>query len=645
MRQTASHQTDFANTMLDTLRRGAGNWIAKGLLFLLIIAFAVWGVADVFRGYGAGSIARVGSTEIGLEQFQSAYQNEMNQISAQIGRRLTPEQARMFQVESRVLSRLVGTAALDTQAKSLGLGLSEKSVIDAIRSDPTFFGIDGKFSKPAFDQVTRQLGLSEAGYIALRKREDVREQLTEAVVSGTAVPPLLIEQLHKYNEETRVIEYATIDAAKTIKVPEPTDAQLQAHYDANKRGFMTPAYRKVNLLLLTRDVVKPKIAVSDEDAKAAYEAEKDKYNVAEKRRILQVAFPDKAAADKAYGDLSKAANFVEAAQKLGFKESDIDLGTLTQKDMIDQKIAAAAFKLKKDEVSKPIEGQFTTVVLKVTDVTAGATKTFEDVKAQVVDKIADERAVRELQAMHDKVDDERGAGRTFKEVSEKLGVPFKEIEAVDRTGKLPDGKLAVETSDAARIFGAVFGGSQGVEAEAVELSDGGYAWFDVLGVTPEKEKPFDAVKGDVKTAWVAAERNKALSDFAAKLVERLIKGETLEAVAKDSGGKAEKTSAINRKTSPQGLTADAVRQAFALPKGSASSSTTADGTSRTVFRIGEVTPPPAITPAQTEALTAELKRPVQLDAINSYVQGLQARYGVSINEAAVRQALGLGTGQ
>lgn len=167
----------------------------------------------------------------------------------------------------------------------------------------------------------------------------------------------------------------------------------------------------------------------------------------------------------------------------------------------------------------------------------------------------------------------------------------------------------------------------------------------MLGTTPEKEKPFDAVKAEVKTAWTDSERNKMIADFAAKLVERLIKGESFDAVAKDAGGKAEKTNAINRKTSPQGLTADAVRQAFALPKGSASSSTTADGKSRTVFRIADVMAAPAMTKEQADALTQEAKRTVQLDTINSYVQGLQARYGVSINDAAVRQALGLGTGQ
>ena len=53
--------------MLDQIRRGAANILAKILLGLLIIAFAVWGVADVFRGYGRGTLAKIGDTEITVD--------------------------------------------------------------------------------------------------------------------------------------------------------------------------------------------------------------------------------------------------------------------------------------------------------------------------------------------------------------------------------------------------------------------------------------------------------------------------------------------------------------------------------------------------------------------------------------------------
>jgi peptidyl-prolyl cis-trans isomerase D len=620
-------------------------WLRMALLSLLILAFAVWGIPDTFRSTADQTIATVGKTRITPDQFRQSYENELRQVSAQVGRRLTPEQARMFGLEARALSRLVGTTALDMNAADFGLTMSQASIADSIRNDPNFFGIDGKFSKTVFDGFLRQTGLSEAGYLAARRKEEAREQLTETLVSAANVPQLYIDQLHRYREETRVVEFVTVDADKIVKVAEPDEAKLKEYYDANKRQFMTPAYRKLAVLMLTRDAVKAKITVSEDDAKAGYEAEKARYTTPEKRRIQQVAFPDKAAAEKAFAELSTSKNFVESAQKLGFRESDIDLGTLAKKDMIDAKIAEAAFALKKDEVSKPVEGQFTTVILRVAEITPGTSRTFEQVKKEITDRIADQRALAEVQALHDKVDDARAAGKSLKATGEQLGIEFKEYEAIDRGAKARDGKIVFDHPEALRVLDKAFAAAQGVEADAVELADGGYAWFDVLAVTSEAERPFDEIRTEVKTTWLEIEKKKALGEVAAKLVERAIKGESLEAIAKDAGGKVEKTGAITRNTSPTGLTADAVRQAFGLPRASASTAATADGKSRTLFRVAEIKEAAAPTKEQADTIRADLLRRAQSDTLNAYVGALQTRYGVTVNEAAVRQTLGLDEGQ
>ena len=131
--------------MLDAMRRGAVNWLAKILLGLLVVAFAVWGVADVFRGYGRGTLARIGNTEISVDEYRQAYQDELASISRRLGgRRLTSEQAKLLGVEQRTLSRLIGAAAIDTHARELHLSLSDQGIADIIRQDPAFQGADGQ---------------------------------------------------------------------------------------------------------------------------------------------------------------------------------------------------------------------------------------------------------------------------------------------------------------------------------------------------------------------------------------------------------------------------------------------------------------------------------------------------------------------
>ena len=631
--------------MLEALRRGAGTWIARILLGILAISFSFWGIPEFFRGRNDGPVATVGKTKISAEQFQQAYNQELEQASRQYRQRISPQIGARIGLDRNALANLMGTTALDLQAQDLGLTLSENQIAESVRLDPNFRGFDGKFSKAAFDNFLRQTGLSERGYLRVRRQEEVRGQLTDAVLVNTRVPQTYIDLAHNWREETRVVEHVTLDPAKVVTVVEPDDAKLQAYYDTNKSKFMQPEYRKASVLLLTRADMMARVPVTDEEIEAAYAADKSKFDLPEKRRVFQLPFPDAAAADKAYGELSKAKNFIEAAAKLGFKESDIDLGTITRKDMIDAKAADAAFALKKDEISKPFAASFTTVIVRVTDIEPGRVKPLDEVKSVLQELLANERLSREIGALHDKVDDLRSGGKSLKEAGATHKLNYQEIDAIDQSGKGPDGKVALDHPEAARIALALFATSQGLESEASQLGDGGYAWVDVLGVTPAKQKTLDEVKAEAKTLWLAEDKQRQIIDAAGKFVERLNKGGALETIAKELGAKVEKTTAFTRATSPQGLSAAAVQVAFARPKGGVQAAASVDGASRALIRVADVIAAPAATKEQSDKLKAELSRQFQNDQLNAYVLGLQNRFGTTLNPAALAQALGMNPAQ
>lgn len=629
--------------MLDSMRKGVANWLAKFLLALLIVAFAVWGIGDYVRSVGRGSLAKIGDTEITADAFRQAYQEEMNNIARRLGRRLTPDQAKMFGLEQQALARLVNSAAVDNHARDLKLTLPNEAVADLIRNEPAFQGPDGSFSPVMFQSFLRQAGLSESRFIADRRKEEIRDQVTGSLVLGVTPPQAMLEQLHQYRDEQRVVEHIAPEFDKLIKLQPLDDAKQREFYEQNKRQFVTPEMRRIGVLLLPREALKARVNVIDEEIKAAYEKNKSRIDEPEKRRVQQFVFKDKASAEKAYAELSKAKVFKEAAAKLGLKEEDSDLGLLARSEMIDPKIAEAAFALKKDELSKPVEGQFSIALLRVTEIAAGKQRSFDEVKGDLRSQIADERANQEIQTLHDAVEDERASGKPLKDIAEHLKLDFRDVPEISSTGNTAAGKPAIETPELARIAQAAFSGSVGLEAEAVELSDGGYAWVDVAAVMPEKQKEFDEVKDQVTAAAAEEQKRNEIASFAAKLVERLSKGESMEAIAKETNSKVQKTAPILRTATPAGLTQAAVQQAFALPKGGASSALTADGKSRIILRVADVVPAPAATPEQLERLKAEVTRQMQGDLIAEYLDALQKRYNVTINEAAVRQAMGGGS--
>jgi peptidyl-prolyl cis-trans isomerase D len=285
------------------------------------------------------------------------------------------------------------------------------------------------------------------------------------------------------------------------------------------------------------------------------------------------------------------------------------------------------------------------VLVRVTEIQAGKEPALAEVRDRVRDKLAGERARAEAQKLHDGVDDNRAAGKPLKDVAEALKLPLVEVAATSIDNRMPDGKPAIEGPDGAAIARAGFEAEIGVERDPTELADGGYAWIELVSTTPAADRPFEAVASEVKAIHLDTERRKALVDLGKKLVDRVKAGEAMAALALEVGGKAETTLPVTRGVIPQGLTQAAVTQAFALPRSAAGTTETADGKSRILFRVVEVKPAPPMTKEQRETLTGELRGNLQGDVIQSYVAALQARFGVTINQAELRRLTGAETTQ
>jgi peptidyl-prolyl cis-trans isomerase D len=627
--------------MLDALRRGAQGWLAKLLFAILIVSFGVfWNVADVFTGFGRGSIAKVGDRDITVPEFQRTFQQEVRGIQLEGGQRLTTEQALMFRLDRQALDRLIAQAAVSSHAADLGLSLSDETLAEGVRKDPNFAGPDGKFSRLGFDELLRQMNLNEHGFLALRRDDEVRGQISDALTSAIAVPKPMIDNLHAWREETRTVELVAIDPKK-VTVAEPDDAKLTETYEARKGEFMTPEYRKVAALVLSVDELKKDVKLTDDELKAYYTEHKATYDKPERRRLQQIPFKDKAAAEAARKEIVDGKkNFLDVAKSVGATEADVNLGMLAKKDLIDSTIADAAFALERDKISAPIEGKFTTVLVRAVEIDPGKASTFDEVKDKVSDKLSSERAQGLIQERYDLVEEGRNAGKTLKEIGEEQKLKFVDLEGVDAKNLAPDGKKALDIPDAEIAVKEFFTAGVGTQPEAVELPGSAYVWYDVMSVTERKQKPFEDVKAEVKTAYIDKETSKLLNELAQKLVDRLKAGEPFAKVAADAGGKPDVLEQIKRNTSPPGLTTEAVTQVFSLPKGGAGYAETSDRTSRTLFQVKDVFPAEPASKEQADKLRKELSDQLANDELLAYISALKAEYKVHINEEELARATG-----
>src|SRR6185295_5498404 len=221
-------------SMLRGMRKASSNWLGRAVmgvvLGLIAVSFAIWGIGDIFRGFGRSTVAKVGSTEITVDQFRQIYNERLQQLSRQLGRPISPDQARVLRLEQQLAGQLVAEAALDQHARQLRLNVSDAEIARQITNDPSFKGMSGQFDRARFEQIIRGAGYTEARFAAEQKRLTLRREITETVGGDVTLPKTMADAFNRYENEQRAIDYVVLDRAKAGDIPAPTPEAIAKYF-------------------------------------------------------------------------------------------------------------------------------------------------------------------------------------------------------------------------------------------------------------------------------------------------------------------------------------------------------------------------------------------------------------------------------
>ena len=589
--------------MLRGIRKASANWLGRAVmgvvLGLLALSFAVWGINDIFHGYGRSTLAKIGGTEISIEQFRQLYNERLQQVGRQFGRALTPEQANAFGLDRQVLGEMVAEAGLDQRARQMGLGLSNADVVQHITADPMFQS-NGRFDRVRFEQVLRNVGYSEQRFINEQRQIMLRRQIADSLTGGLPVPKAWLEAINQFQNQERSIEYATLGPAQAGDIPEPTAEELNKYFEARKILFRAPEYRKIAIVQATPAEISKTMEISDADMKTYYDEHRSRYTTPERRHVEQIVFPNMPEAEAAEAKLKDGLSFAALAAERGLKDQDIDLGTVPKTEIIDPAVADVAFSLKEDEISQPIKGRFGTVIVTVPKIEPEVAKTLAEVTPQIRSELSAERAKTEVLSLHDKIEDARAGGATLQEAAQKAKLPVMTYD-VDRSGHDPSGNPVANLPQATEVINAAFASDVGVDNDPISAG-GGYIWYEVSGITPARERTLDEVKSQVEQRLREDQIASRLKTKATDLVDKLKNGNAFDALAKAEGLTVQTADKLKRERATGFVSAKVAGAVFHTAK-DGFGSTEADKPSEwVVFRVTDVTTP------KLDANSADSKR-------------------------------------
>jgi peptidyl-prolyl cis-trans isomerase D len=452
----------------------------------------------------------------------------------------------------------------------------------------------------------------------------------------------MIDALTRFQNEQRSIDYLKLDAAQAGTIDPPSPETLAAYFEDHKTQFRAPEYRKIAFVVINPEEIGKWSDVSDEDAKKVFEQRRDKLGTPEKREVSQIVFPNEEEALTARSRVTGGLSFADLAKERNLNPSDVDLGLIAKSAIIDPAIAAAAFALPSGEVSQPVKGQFGVALVKIGKIEPGVTPTYESVAPQLKKELATERARVKVTEIQNKMEDERSGGSNVVEASQKLGLTAVTIDAVDRSGRLPTGQPVTNIPPGLDVVSQAFTSDVGVDNDPIQFR-GGYVWYDVLGITPSRERTLDEVKDQVEAKWREDQISDKLRAKAAEMVQKLEQGATLAAEAGPIGTTVEAVKDFRRDASPAGVPSSVVTAAFRTPKDGVGQTPDAGGSAWIVFRVTDISVPQVDANSdEMKKLKDTLQRGLTDEQVAQYVTKIESEIGTSINQAAFAQVTGAG---
>ncbi len=550
------------------------------------------------------------------------------------------EQARAFGLDRQLLQQTIAEAALDEEARRLGLGQSAAETMRVIFGDPNFKGVSGAFDPVRFQQTIRQFGFSEQRYVADQRRISLRHQIAGTISAGVEPSKVLIEALSRFQNEARSIEYVKLDAAQAGTIDAPSPETLAGYFDDHKAQFRAPEYRKLSFAVITPEELGKWTDVSDDDARKIFEQRRDKFGTPEQREVSQIVFPNAEEAAAARGRLTSGTSFEDIAKERGLNLADVDLGMIAKSAVIDPAIADAAFALPSGDISQPVQGRFGVALVKIGKIEPGVQPTYESVAPALKKEIATERARTKVGELRDKMEDERGGGASVIEASQKLGLTAVTIEAVDRSGRLPNGQLATNIPRGLDVVSQAFNSDVGIDNDPIQFN-GGYVWYDVIGITPSRERGLDEVKDQVEAKWRDDQIAGRLRTKATEMVQRLDQGGKLADEAANVGAKVETATGFRRDAALPGVPSAAVTAAFRTAKDGVGQAAGAGANEWVVFRVTDISVPPVdLASDDMKKLKETLQRGLTDEQVAQYVTKLETDIGTSINQSVFAQVTG-----
>ena len=574
--------------MLDLLRKNATGPLGIALIILLVFAFSIWGVGDIFRGYNANILAKIGNRELNAQNYLFNFNREVNRISNQLERIVTTEEAinsgLHYQIFDRSLVELSANAASD----EIGLIASDDAIKKRILSTNAFKNAFNQFDRNIFEQIIRQNGLTEDSFLVLERDSHVLSQLSKSIFKDINPPSALNDLLFRYQFERRNVDYIIISPDEISQEDEVDKNEIEIFYNENINLYKTEETRDFSVISLNVSTLSKLENVSDEEINIFYEDNKYNYYEPEKRSYYLIPYFSNEDAIKALENYSSNGDIEKILIDRNLNINDVDQGLITFDDGISESVSETAFNASLNQLSGPTESPFGPSLIYVNEIISEKEIKIEEIKDQIIIDIQKDKAKDKVYSLYGEIEDLRAEGKTLEEIAEEKSLSIESFKNINDVGQRIDGSI-IKNPSLEELINLIFLNDVDEDLEPYEDNEGNLNFFRIDNINYSQQIPLNEAMENIKLSIL---ENKSIENVKTKskeIFDRLKEYNNNLDFISDENDLAIATSGILSRTSSNEIfTSKALSEIFKTEKGSSFIVNAAIGNSIVIGKVSNI---------------------------------------------------------
>jgi len=574
--------------MLDLLRKNATGPLGIALIILLVFAFSIWGVGDIFRGYNANILAKIGNRELNAQNYLFNFNREVNRISNQLERIVTTEEAINSGLHYQILDRSLVELSANAASDEIGLIASDDAIKKRILSTNAFKNAFNQFDRNIFEQIIRQNGLTEDSFLVLERDSHVLSQLSKSVFKDINPPSALNDLLFRYQFERRNVDYIIISPDEISQENEVDKNEIEIFYNENINLYKTEETRDFSVISLNVSTLSKLENVSDEEINIFYEDNKYNYYEPEKRSYYLIPYFSNEDAIKALENYSSNGDIEKILIDRNLNISDVDQGLITFDDGISESVSETAFNASLNQLSGPTESPFGPSLIYVNEIISEKEIKIEEIKDQIVIDIQKDKAKDKVYSLYGEIEDLRAEGKTLEEIAEEKSLSIESFKNINDVGQRIDGSI-IKNPSLEELINLIFLNDVDEDLEPYEDSEGNLNFFRIDNINYSQQIPLNEAMENIKLSIL---ENKSIENVKTKskeIFDRLKEYNNNLDFISDENDLAIATSGILSRTSSNEIfTSMALSEIFKTEKGSSFIVNAAIGNSIVIGKVSNI---------------------------------------------------------